>query len=139
MLGADIAHTPITREGAPLRKENTSTMSLTPQKESFITKMQQKWGISSAGQVLLIIAVFSLAGSSAVALRKSFFSLLGFDIHTAFWLKAVAYVLFLFPTYQVLLLVYGTLLGQFRFFWAKEKKMLLAIRGAVTRIGRQQS
>jgi hypothetical protein len=28
----------------------------------------------------------------------------------------------------VLLLIYGTLLGQFKFFWAKERKMLLAIR-----------
>jgi hypothetical protein len=40
-------------------------------------------------------------------------------------------VLFLFPTYQVLLLLYGGLLGQFGFFWAKEKKMLRAIRRAV--------
>jgi hypothetical protein len=88
-------------------------MSLSRQKESFIVRLQQKWGVDSGWQVLLILAVFSLAGSSAVALRKSFFLLLGFDDHTAFWLKAVAYVLFLFPTYQVLLLVYGSLLGQF--------------------------
>jgi hypothetical protein len=112
-------------------------MSFTSGKETFITRLQQKWGVSSVWQVLLIIAVFSLAGSSAVALRKSFFQLIGFDAQTAFWLKAVVYILFLFPTYQVLLLLYGTLLGQFRFFWAKEKKMLLAIRGAVVRIGRQ--
>lgn len=111
-------------------------MSPTPQKESVISRLQRKWGVSSVWQVLLIIAVFSLAGSSAVALRKSFFSLIGFDAHTAFWLKAVTYLLFLFPAYQVLLLLYGTLLGQFRFFWAKEKKMLLAIRGAVARKGK---
>lgn len=106
-------------------------MSLSRQKESFIVRLQQKWGVASVWQVLLILAVFSLAGSSAVVLRKSFFLLLGFDDHTAFWLKATAYVLFLFPTYQVLLLLYGTLLGQFGFFWAKEKKMLRAIRQAV--------
>jgi hypothetical protein len=106
-------------------------MSLSRQKESFIARLQQKWGVESVWQVLLILAVFSLAGSSAVALRKSFFLLLGFDDHTAFWLKAVAYIVFLFPTYQVLLLVYGSLLGQFGFFWAKEKKMLRAIRQAV--------
>ncbi len=106
-------------------------MSPSPQKESFMARLQQKWGVASVWQVLLIIAVFSLAGSSAVALRKSFFHLLGFTDQTAFWLKAVAYALFLFPTYQVLLLVYGSLLGQFGFFWAKEKKMLRAIRQAV--------
>ena len=108
-------------------------MTPSPQKESFIARLQQKWGVASVWQVLLILAVFSLAGSSAVALRKSFFLLLGFDEHTAFWLKAVAYVLFLFPTYQVLLLLYGSLLGQFGFFWAKEKKMLQGIRQAVKR------
>lgn len=31
---------------------------------------------------------------------------------------------FVMPAYQVLLLVYGALLGQFYFFWEKEKKLL---------------
>jgi hypothetical protein len=95
---------------------------------TFIQRLKQKWGVESALQVLLILIVFSLAGSTAVMLRKSFFSLIGFDANTAFWMKTVVYILFLFPTYQVLLLIYGTLLGQFKFFWAKERKMLLAIR-----------
>jgi hypothetical protein len=102
---------------------SASTTSIT-----LIQRLKQKWGVKSAIQVLLILIVFSLAGSTAVMLRKSFFSLIGFDTHTAFWLKAIVYILFLFPTYQVLLLIYGTLLGQFKFFWAKERKMLLAIR-----------
>jgi hypothetical protein len=103
-------------------------MSKSTSKTTFIQRLKQKWGVESALQVLLIFIVFSLAGSTAVMLRKSFFSLIGFDTHTAFWLKTIVYILFLFPTYQVLLLLYGTLLGQFRFFWAKERKMLLAIR-----------
>ena len=105
-------------------------MSISTSKPTFLQRLKMKWGVESALQVLLIFIVFSLAGSTAVLLRKSFFSLIGFDGHTAFWLKTVVYILFLFPTYQLLLLVYGTLFGQFKFFWAKERKMLLAVRKA---------
>ena len=101
--------------------------------KNFVGRLQQKWGVNSVMQIVLIFAVFSLAGSTAVMLRKSFFHLIGFDAHTAFWLKTIVYILFLFPTYQVLLLVYGTLLGQFQFFWNKERKMLLAVKKLVVR------
>jgi hypothetical protein len=40
----------------------------------------------------------------------------------------VLYLLVIFPLYQVLLLVYGALFGQFRFFWKKEKQLLLLFR-----------
>lgn len=89
--------------------------------------LQQKWGLDNGWQVVLILVVFSLAGSTAVFLRKSFFELLGYTDETAFWLKTITYILFLFPTYQVLLLAYGFLLGQFDFFWQKEKRMVKAI------------
>ena len=94
----------------------------------WISRLQTKWGVESVGQVLLIILVFTLAGSTAVMLRKAFFGFIGIDTHTAFWIKTTVYLAFLFPTYQCLLLVYGALLGQFRFFWNKERKMLLAMR-----------
>ena len=103
-------------------------MIKTTHQSRFITRLQQKWGVESVLQVILILLVFSLAGSTAVMLRKSFFNWIGFDANTAFWLKTVVYILFLFPTYQVLLLIYGALLGQFKFFWAKERKMLMAMR-----------
>jgi hypothetical protein len=103
------------------------------QKPNFIARLKQKWGVQSAIQVILILVVFSLAGSTAMMLRKSFFGLIGITEHTAFWLKTIVYILFLFPTYQALLLIYGALLGQFKFFWSKERKMLLAVRKLVTR------
>jgi hypothetical protein len=101
------------------------------QKPTFLHRLKVKWGVHSALQVLLILLVFSLAGSTAVMLRKSFFGLVGITEHTDFWLKTIVYILFLFPTYQALLLIYGALLGQFKFFWAKERKMLLAVRKLV--------
>jgi hypothetical protein len=40
------------------------------------------------------------------------------------WVKVPTYLLLVFPTYQISLMIYGSLLGQFRFFWAKEKAMM---------------
>lgn len=105
---------------------NNQRNSLEP--THWLTRLQTKWEIESMAQVILILLVFSLAGSSVVILRKAFFGLIGFDHYTPFWVKTIAYILFMFPAYQCLLLVYGALLGQFRFFWNKERKMVVALR-----------
>jgi hypothetical protein len=97
-------------------KRNSST-------RGFLHLLQARWGVDNIVQVGLILLVFSLAGMSVVLLRKSFFSWLGFDDATAGWLKTLVYLIFIFPSYQLLLLIYGALLGQFRFFWEKEKKL----------------
>lgn len=91
--------------------------------QPWLGKMQERWGLETTRQVLLVLAVFSLSGSSVVWLRKGLFHLLGYDDATPMWLKTITYILFIFPTYQSLLLLYGFLLGQFSFFWEKEKKM----------------
>lgn len=92
---------------------------------SWKQKTMQRWGINSAFSFWMIMLAFSLAGSSIVWLRPPIFELLGITISGKPWYQATGiYLLFIFPTYQVMLLVFGTLLGQGRFFWAKEKKML---------------
>lgn len=92
-------------------------------KASWLIKLQEKWQLKSIWQVIAVLITFSLAGSSVVFFRKLLFSLLGFDASSPFWLKTVTYLLIVFPLYQVLLLVYGFVLGQFAFFWEKEKKL----------------
>ena len=87
-------------------------------------RLKTKWGITSNLQVILIMIVFSLAGSSIGFIRRPLFHIFGIEKETPFWIKTVVYLLSIFPIYQVLLLVYGTLLGQFRFFWEKEKKLV---------------
>lgn len=95
------------------------------QADEFLQKMKEKWGLDSLFQVILIMIVFSLAGMSVLFLRKVFFNLIGFTETTPFWIKTVTYILFIFPAYQLMLMMYGFLLGQFSFFWEKEKKMAL--------------
>nr|WKN34904.1 hypothetical protein K4G66_21245 [Tunicatimonas sp. TK19036] len=110
-------------------KKETSNSVATAQieKPSFLQKLQTKWHLESIWQVILVLVVFSLTGSTVVMLRKALFGWIGFDETTNIWVKTITYILFVMPAYQILLLAYGTLLGQFHFFWEKEKKMLRAI------------
>lgn len=93
-------------------------------------KLKEKWGISNNFQLIVIFIVFAITGSSSVYVAKPFLSLIGLDKgnFSAEWWGSVFYwilrILLIFPFYQVLLVIYGWLFGQFKFFWAFEKKML---------------
>lgn len=109
-------------------EDKVQTAELSDQEQnSFLNKLKTRWQLESLLQVVAVLTVFTLTGSTVVFIRKFLFALLGFDDATPFWLKTVTYLVFVFPAYQVMLLGYGFLLGQFRFFWEKEKKMLRRI------------
>ena len=108
-------------------KVQTAEITTDQVSKSFMQKLQAKWQLDSLVQVVAVLAVFTLTGSSVVYIRKFLFAALDYNDATPFWLKTVTYLLFVFPAYQVLLLAFGFLLGQFRFFWEKEKKMLSRI------------
>lgn len=112
---------------------NTDTSHEAAMPKNFIEKLKIKWGLESVFQVIIVLLVFSVTGTTVVYLRKVLFSMLGFDDGTAFWLKTITYILFVFPAYQLLILGYGALFGQFEFFWNKEKKLFYAIKGLFTR------
>ena len=97
------------------------------QKKGFINRMQEKWGVPGPLQVILILVVFALTGSSVVALKGPIFELLHVAPTEPVWLRSALYLIFIFPLYQILLLFYGFVFGQFSFFWEKEKKMIRAI------------
>lgn len=86
-------------------------------------RLKQRWGLQTNGQVIAVFLVFSLAGSMIMPVRKLVFHLLHFDGHTPFWLKTVVWLIVVFPTYQLFLLIFGALFGEFQFFWEKEKKL----------------
>lgn len=86
-------------------------------------RLQQRWGLSSGWQVVAILLVFSLAGMSILPARRWFFHLMGVTVDTPFLLRFLLWLLIVFPSYQVFLLLYGAIFGQFAFFWEKEKRM----------------
>ncbi|MGS2763225.1 DUF6787 family protein [Sinomicrobium sp. M5D2P9] len=91
-------------------------------------KLKRRWGIESNFQLLIIFVVFALTGSSAAKLAGpllTFFEMHEENLHPViYWTLRI---LLIFPVYQVLLVTFGWLFGQFRFFWGFEKKMLRRI------------
>lgn len=93
-------------------------------------KLKERWGIDSNLQIVVIFVVFAVTGSSAVYVAKPFLAWIGMaretfpDSFVGGFLYWTLRVLLIFPFYQVLLVIYGWLFGQFRFFWNFEKKML---------------
>lgn len=98
----------------------------------WMAKMKEKWGVGPIG-VVLIIVVFGLTGSTVVWLKKPILAAV-MPPDASGWQKWGLYLLVIFPLYQALLLAYGTIFGQFRFFWAKEKAM---VRGVGRLFGRR--
>lgn len=91
-------------------------------KQSFLERMKQKWGLNSILQVVLILIVFAITGTTVVWARPVIFKVIGIE-QASGWVKTVSYLVLVFPLYQILLLGYGFVLGQFSFFWEKEKKL----------------
>ena len=88
-----------------------------------LNKLKNKWGIKSDWDAFVICLVFSLAGMAVVFVRKPIFHVLHITAATPLWIKVCVYLSIFFPTYQMNLLIFGALLGQFNFFLEKEKKL----------------
>ncbi len=88
-------------------------------------KLKKRWGIESNLQLIVIFIVFAVTGSSAAKLAAPITTFMGLNYETTSgWIYWPVRILLIFPIYQVLLVCFGWLFGQFRFFWGFEKKML---------------
>ena len=95
----------------------------------WVRRLKTKWNIQSDWDFWMIMLSFSLAGMAIMPARKIIFHLVGITNHTPLWMKALIYLPLIPPAYQVGLLFFGTLLGQFPFFWEKEKKLMQFLLG----------
>lgn len=87
----------------------------------FLKKMQEKWGLDSIFQTVMVLIVFAFTGSTVLFLKPLVFGLVGLDSIEGFW-GVLLYILLIFPLYQILILIYGFIFGQFAFFWNWEKQ-----------------
>ncbi len=85
--------------------------------------MQEKWGVSTR-QFWIIFIAFGLTGTTTAIITRYITGWLGFDEFTHWGWKALLRVGMLLFGYQILLLAYGALLGQWAFFWKYERKLL---------------
>jgi hypothetical protein len=91
-------------------------------------RLKKRWGVTSNWQVLKIVLVFSVTGYSSLLIAKPILDLVGLHQEsTNPWVYRPLRILLIFPFYQILIVLYGWLFGQFEFFWNFEKKMLKRI------------
>lgn len=88
-------------------------------------KLKKRWEIESNWSLIAILVVFAINGSFAAWVAKPITVFLGLSPETVssliYWQLRI---LLIFPIYQLTLPLVGWLFGQFKFFWAFEKKFL---------------
>ncbi|MCK0131796.1 diacylglyceryl transferase [Flavobacteriaceae bacterium F08102] len=90
-----------------------------------MNKLKKRWGIDSNWQVVVILLVFSLTGFSSLYIVIPIMEWIGLPQETTNpWIYKPLRVLLIFPIYQVVILAYGWLFGQYKFFSNFVKKML---------------
>lgn len=90
---------------------------------NWITKLKTRWKLESAWQVVVVLLVFTCTGFTILFLKKPLLNwLAGPQGDTT--LASVLYYIFILPLYNVVLLGYGFIFGQFKFFLAFEKRFM---------------
>lgn len=85
-------------------------------------RLKTRWGVTNWGVIAILIA-FSLAGSAVLRIGRPIVdAILPEDTPT--WLWWTVKILVIVPIYEVLLMTFGTLLGQRRFFQDKQRRAL---------------
>ena len=87
-------------------------------------KLKERWGITSNFQIVIIFIVFGITGSVSAYISGPLtdFIIGESDIH---WLiKLLIRILVLTPIYQVLLLFFGYIFFQYKFFYNFVKKFM---------------
>jgi hypothetical protein len=90
-----------------------------------LNNLKTRWGICSNTQFIIILIVFAITGSLALYLSQPILNIL--NIHDKINNPLLYYslrLIIIFPIYQIVLIIVGTLFGQFNFFWNLEKQTI---------------
>ena len=94
-----------------------------------MAKIRTLFRVDTNYQLIIVNIVFAVTGTLALYLAGDVINLLGIKESEVssfiFWTLRIIVII---PVYQVLLIVIGTLFGEFRYFWEMEKKMLNRFR-----------
>lgn len=90
-----------------------------------MNKLKERWGVNSTLDIIMILVVFSVTGSASAWLSAPVMEWLSISKESmSLWVYWPIRIVVLFPIYQVLLVFFGYVFGQFTFFWTFEKKMI---------------
>ncbi|WP_416442194.1 DUF6787 family protein [Leeuwenhoekiella sp. A16] len=91
----------------------------------FFRKLKNRWKVNARWEYIAIFIVFAITGSTAGRISHPVMDFLGIgsDEISGFIYWPLR-IIIIFPLYQILLLVFAWLFGQFNFFYEFEKRML---------------
>ena len=92
----------------------------------WIETLKTRWHLKNTWQVIVILIVFACTGTTVLFLKRPLFYYLFQDGEKPLWASITYYVMIL-PIYNILLLAYGFVFGQFTFFWNFEKRFFKRI------------
>jgi hypothetical protein len=88
-------------------------------------RLSKKWILNARWEMIRVFLVFAITGSSSMYVGRPIINLLGItkeNLNPAiYW---ILFIIFGLIFYQIFLVFFGWLFGQFEFFWNFEKKML---------------
>ena len=93
----------------------------------WIEKLKNRWHVKSGFQVIIILIVFACTGFTVMFIKPPITRLLFHEGHPV-WFSILYWILIL-PIYNLFLLFYGFVFGQFKFFWEFEKRFFGRIFG----------
>lgn len=109
-------------------------MSNQSEKPGFLKRLQSKWELESLFQVVMVLVVFACTGFTILFIKNPILNFFGIERGGGQGLvNTVLYLLLVLPLYQIFLLVYGAIFGQFKFFWEKEKQIFRRLGSLFTR------
>jgi hypothetical protein len=88
-------------------------------------KLKKRWGITSNYQLVIIFIVFAINGSLSAKISgfaMNYFGITNENTHWFFYYLVL--LLLVLPLYPFLLMFFGYLFGQSKFFFPFSKKML---------------
>ena len=88
-------------------------------------KLKKRWGITSNFQLVIIFIVFAINGSLSAKISGYAMDFLGINNENTHWIPYYIILLVLvLPLYPFLLMCFGWIFGQSKFFFLFPKKML---------------
>ena len=91
---------------------------------NFLKNIKNRWGIESDFQFITILIVFAITGSTSLLISGPILDFINLkQLITVNWVYWLVRIIIIFPIYQLLLIVIGSLFGQYKFFKNFIKRM----------------
>ena len=92
---------------------------------NYLKNIKDRWGIESNFQFIIIVIVFGITGSTSLLISGPLLNFINLEqLITVNWIYWLVRIIIILPIYQILLLVIGTLFGEFKFFTQFVLRML---------------